>query len=229
KKSGGFDSIYLVPYTYQLNIAEYVKTLRLTRITGWFIFSCRETIESYSFELSKLHMTLIDLMEKDLKMETRAMVELFEGGGQGMRMNYYPPFPQPENVIGLTPHSDVGGLTILLQHNEVDGLQIRKDKIWLPIKPLPNAFVVNIGDILEMMSNGIYRSVEHRATINSSKERLSVAAFHSPKGDTLIGPMVSMITPDAPALFRTIGYEDYMIKFISRKLDGKSLLNSMRI
>ncbi|KAI3831883.1 hypothetical protein MKX03_022255 [Papaver bracteatum] len=189
----------------------------------------RETIESYSLDMRKLALALIGLMEKALKMETSAMSELFEDGGQAMRMNYYPPCPQPEHVMGLTPHSDAGGLTILLQLNDVDGLQIRKEKIWLPIKPLPNAFVVNIGDIFEIMSNGIYRSVEHRATINSSKERLSVAAFHSPKGDTLIGPMVSMITPETPALFRTIGYEEYMKKFFSRKLDGKSLLNSMRI
>ncbi|KAI3945024.1 hypothetical protein MKW92_005597 [Papaver armeniacum] len=120
-------------------------------------------------------------MEKALKIETGVMAELFEGGTQRMRMTYYPPCPQPKHVIGLTPHSDPDGLTILLQLNEVDGLQIRKEKIWVPVKPLSNAFIVNIGDILEIMSNGIYRSVEHRATVNSTKERLSVATFHSPK------------------------------------------------
>ncbi|KAI3931557.1 hypothetical protein MKW92_011159 [Papaver armeniacum] len=190
----------------------------------------RETIESYSLELSKLSLTLIELMERALQMETRVMAELFDGGRQSMRMNYYPPCPQPEHVIGLSPHSDAMGLTILLQLNEVDGLQVRKrkDKIWVPIKPLPNAFVVNIGDILEIMSNGVYRSVEHRATINSTKKRLSVATFHSPKVDTEVGPILSMITPETPAQFRRIGYEDYMKKFFSRKLDGKSLLDSMR-
>ncbi|KAI3863282.1 hypothetical protein MKX03_027977 [Papaver bracteatum] len=79
------------------------------------------------------------------------------------------------------------------------------------------------------MSNGIYRSVEHRATINSTKERLSVATFHSPKLDREIGPIPSMITLETPALFRTIVYKDYLKKFFSRKLDGKSFLDSMRI
>ncbi|KAI3909849.1 hypothetical protein MKX01_014535 [Papaver californicum] len=162
-------------------------------------------------------------------METKVMADLFEGGIHTMRMNYYPPFPQPEHVIGLTPHSDAGGLTILLQLNEVDGLQIRKENTWVPIKPLPNAFVVNIGDILEIMSNGIYRSAEHRATINSTKKRLSVAIFQSPKLESVIGAVLSMITPETPALFRKIGYEDYLKKLFSRKLDGKSFLDSMRI
>ncbi|KAI3831886.1 hypothetical protein MKX03_022258 [Papaver bracteatum] len=189
----------------------------------------RETIESYSLELSKLGVTIIGLMEKALQMETGVMAELFEDGGQAMRMNYYPPCPQPDHVIGLSPHSDAMGLTILLQLNEVDGLQVRKHKTWVPIKPLPYAFVVNIGDILEILSNGIYRSVEHRATINSTKERISVATFHSPKEDTEVGPIVSLITPETPSQFRTIGYADYMKKFFSRKLDGKSLLDSMRI
>ncbi|KAI3931554.1 hypothetical protein MKW92_011156 [Papaver armeniacum] len=187
----------------------------------------RDTIESYSSKLSKLTLTLIEMMGKTLQIDT--MAELFEDGRQTMRINYYPPCPQPKQVIGLTPHSDGGGLTIVLQLNQVDGLQIRKEKIWIPIKPLPNAFVVNIGNILEIMTNGIYRSVEHRATIHSTKERLSVAAFHNPKVGVEIGPIPRMITPESPALFKTNGYEDYCKNYFSRKLDGKSSLDFMRI
>ncbi|RZC90082.1 hypothetical protein C5167_044711 [Papaver somniferum] len=178
---------------------------------------------------NKLSMTLLELMGKALQIENGVMAELFEGGRQTMRMTYYPPCPQPKHVIGLTTHSDAGGVTILLQLNAVDGLQIRKEKLWVPVKPLPNAFVVNIGDILEIMSNGIYRSTELRATVNLTKERLSVAAFLSPKKGTKIGPILSMLTPETPALFRTSDYEDYFQKHFSHKLDGKLFLNSMRI
>jgi len=88
---------------------------------------------------------------KALKMETKDVTELFEEAGmQSMRMNYYPPCPQPEQVIGLTPHSDAVGITFLLELNEVHGLQIRKDGIWIPVVPLPDAFIVNIGEILEV-------------------------------------------------------------------------------
>lgn len=83
-------------------------------------------------------------------MKANDMKELFDEGWQSMRMNYYPPCPQPENVIGLSPHSDSVALTILLQINDMEGLQIRKDNMWIPVTPLPDAFIVNIGDILEV-------------------------------------------------------------------------------
>ena len=72
-----------------------------------------------------------------------------------MRMNYYPPCPQLEKVIGLTPHSDAVGLTILLQLNEVEGLQIRKDGRSVPVKPLTNAFIISIGHIIEAIHSSI--------------------------------------------------------------------------
>ena len=100
-------------------------------------------------------------MAKALQMEAADMRFLFEEGMQAMRMNYYPPCPQPELVIGLTPHSDAVGLTILLQVNEIEGLQIKKDGIWIPIVPLPNAFVVNIGDILEVICKTNFQTISY--------------------------------------------------------------------
>jgi isopenicillin N synthase-like dioxygenase len=92
-------------------------------------------------------------MTKALKIQTSEILDFFEDGVQSMRMNYYPPCPQPEQVIGLNPHSDVAALTILLQVNEMDGLQIRKDGMWIPIKPLSDAFVINIGDMSEVTNS----------------------------------------------------------------------------
>ena len=80
----------------------------------------------------------------------KEMIELFDDGMQAVRMAYYPPCPKPELVMGLTPHSDITLLTILHQVNGVDGLQIRKDGLWFPLNFNPDAFVVNVGDILEV-------------------------------------------------------------------------------
>ncbi|KAB1223612.1 Protein SRG1 [Morella rubra] len=189
----------------------------------------RETLEAYSLELKSLAKKILDLMAKALRMEATDMKELFEEGNQAMRMNYYPPCPQPELVIGLNPHSDAGGLTILLQLNETEGLQILKDGMWTPIKPLPDAFVVNVGDCLEILTNGMYRSIEHRATVNSEKERLSIATFYSPKLDGDLGPAASLVNADRPALFRRIIAADYYRGFLTRELHGKSYLDVMRI
>ncbi|KAF5184589.1 Srg1 [Thalictrum thalictroides] len=189
----------------------------------------RDTIDAYSLEMKLLTMKILGMIEKALKMDANEITELFEDGVQSMRMNYYPPCPQPEQVIGLAPHSDADGLTILLQINEMEGLQIRKDGMWIPIKSLPNAFIVNIGDILEIVTNGIYRSIEHRATVNKQKERLSIATFYSPRFDREIGPAHSLVTEKSPELFRRVIMEDYLKGFVTRKLVGKSYLDVMRI
>ncbi|GMH19425.1 hypothetical protein Nepgr_021266 [Nepenthes gracilis] len=189
----------------------------------------REAIEAYAIELEKLALKLLEYMAKALKMEANEIRTVYEGGMQGMRMNYYPPCPQPDLAIGLAPHSDIQGITILLQVNEVEGLEIKKDGRWFPAKPLSNAFLVNLGDSLEIVSNGIYKSIEHRATVNAEKERLSIATFYSPKLDGEIGPAPSLITSQTPALFKRVGVADFFKLFLSRELRGKSCVEQMRI
>ncbi|KAK7272615.1 hypothetical protein RJT34_29328 [Clitoria ternatea] len=186
-----------------------------------------DTLECYSEQLNNIAMTIFGHVAKVL--ESKEIKELFEDGTQILRINYYPPCPEPEKVIGLTPHSDGAGLTILLQVNEVDGLQIRKDGLWVPVKPLPNAFIVNVGDVLEIITNGVYRSIEHRARVNSEKERISIAAFHSVRQDGVIGPAASLISEQKPAGFKRIGLAEYYRSRYARKLDGKSHLDAFKI
>ena len=108
-------------------------------------------MEAYSVEMKKLAMTILSQMTKALKMEAEEIRDMFSDGVQSMRMNYYPPCPEPDMTIGFAPHSDADALTILFQLNDTEGLQIRKEGRWVPVKPLPNAFVVNIGDIMEVL------------------------------------------------------------------------------
>ncbi|KAJ0080707.1 hypothetical protein Patl1_10269 [Pistacia atlantica] len=189
----------------------------------------REILEAYSVELRDLAMTILYQMAKALGIEADYFKELFEEGRQAIGMNYYPPCPQPELAIGLNPHSDAGGLTILLQLNEVEGLQIKKNGMWVPVQPLPGAFIINIGNILEIVTNGIYPSIEHRAVVNSVKERLSIATFYSPKIDGNMDPAPSLLTPETPALFKTMSVADYFKGFFSRQPQGKSYLDVLRV
>ncbi|KAK2993899.1 hypothetical protein RJ640_012773 [Escallonia rubra] len=189
----------------------------------------REAMESYTSEVQKLAMALLGLMAQALKMDKGEMEEMFEDGMQSIRMTYYPPCPQPEQVVGLRPHSDATGITILLQVNGVEGLQVKRNGVWIPVKFLPDAFVVNVGDILEILSNGIYSSVEHRATVNSTKERISTSMFFNPKFHAEIGPATSLINGKNQPLFERIGVEKYVQEYFSSKLSGKSFLDLMRI
>lgn len=107
-------------------------------------------MEAYLKELQKLALTLLEHLGKALMIEMREMKEMFDDGMQSVRITYYPPCPQPEQVMGITPHSDATGITILHQVNGVEGLQLKKNGVWIPVNFHPDAFVVNIGDVLEV-------------------------------------------------------------------------------
>lgn len=81
----------------------------------------------------------------------------------------------------------------------------------------------------QIATNGIYRSIEHRATVNREKERLSLATFLSAKLDGELGPAPSLITPESPALFRRVSVADFFRGYFSRELHGKSYVDVMRI
>ena len=81
----------------------------------------------------------------------------------------------------------------------------------------------------QIISNGIYRSIEHRATVNSEKERISIATFYNPRYDGMIGPAANLITEQTPARFKRIGLQEYIKGLFARKLDGKSGLDVVRM
>ncbi|ESR65934.1 hypothetical protein CICLE_v10010627mg [Citrus x clementina] len=160
----------------------------------------RDDLEVYLSELKNLALKILDQMAKALRMDPNDMKELF-GNGQ---------------VIGINSHCDASALTILLPINQMDGLQIKKDGKLVAVRPLPDAFIVNIGDILEVFTNGIYRSMEHRATVNSMKKKLSFATFYGAKLDGELGPAPSLITRETPTLFKRISVVDHFKRFFSR-------------
>ncbi|KAL2349081.1 hypothetical protein Fmac_003081 [Flemingia macrophylla] len=232
----GFGQLFVVSENQKLEWADlfFINTLpmniRNPRLFPNFPQPLRDNMENYSYEVKKLCLTIIERMAIALKIEPNELLDyVFEDLSQSMRWNYYPPCPQPENVMGLKPHSDAGALTILLQVNETEGLQIKKDGNWIPVKPLSDAFVINVGDTLEILTNGIYRSVEHRATINLEKERISIATFHRPQMSRVVGPTPSLVTSERAALFKRITVGDYYKTFFSRELQGKACLDIVRI
>ncbi|KAL1328443.1 hypothetical protein HN51_038298 [Arachis hypogaea] len=191
--------------------------------------SLRETLETYFAELRKIGMGLLRILGEGVGMEIEEVDHIFDNGMQTTRMTYYPPCPNPELVLGLTPHSDSTGITILHQVNAIEGLQIKKHGLWLPVSFHPNAFLVLVGDIFEIVSNGVYNSMEHRVVVNKEKGRLSIAMFMNPKYEAEIGPAKSLISEENPPLFRRMVMEDFVKDYFSRKLNGKAHLDNMRI
>lgn len=98
----------------------------------------------------------------------------------GVRMLRYPPQPKdaPDNLLGAGAHTDWGSVTVLLQ-DALSGLEVRNaDGDWILAKPIPGTFVINIGQMMERFTGGVYKANLHRVR-NSSPDaaRYSVAAF----------------------------------------------------
>ncbi|OMP09736.1 Oxoglutarate/iron-dependent dioxygenase [Corchorus olitorius] len=189
----------------------------------------RDPLECYLGELQKLGTQLLNLMARALGIEKKEMMELCDDGMQAVRLAYYPPCPNPELVMGLTPHSDITLITFLHQVNGVDGLEIKRDGLWFPLSFNPHVFVVNVGDILEIFSNGAYQSIEHKVSANKEKERITIAFSVNAKLEAEIGPSKTLTNNPRPPLFRRVGMEQYLQDFFSRKLNGKSYLEHMKI
>ena len=109
-----------------------------------------------------------------------------------LRFFNYPTQPAPADLKvawGVGEHSDYGLLTILWQ-DDVGGLQVRTDGGWIDAPPIPGTFVCNVGDTLDRMTGGRYRSVPHRVAVNTSgRDRLSIPLFFDPDFDTMIQPV----------------------------------------
>ncbi|CAN6305894.1 unnamed protein product [Urochloa humidicola] len=188
----------------------------------------RNSIDMYSSEAAKLVSCLLRFVAMDMGVEPESLLERFRGQPQSVRMTYYPPCKQADKVVGLSPHTDGTGLTLLLQANDVQGLQIRKDGKWVAINALDGAFIVNVGDILEIQSNGRYKSIEHRAVVHPTKERMSAAVFHQPCKDATVGPLPELVKKDGEPRYSSIGYMDFITRFFAAKLDGRDHLESLK-
>ncbi|KAK4849930.1 hypothetical protein QYF36_002170 [Acer negundo] len=119
-----------------------------------------------------------------------------------VRMNRYPPCPSSSEVYGLLPHTDSNFLTILYQ-DQVGGLQLMKDGKWHNVKPNPEVLIVNIGDLFQAVSNGVYKSIEHRVVAHPEVERFSMAYFYCPSHEAVIESC------SHPAVYRKFSFREY--------------------
>uniref|UniRef100_M1CK42 1-aminocyclopropane-1-carboxylate oxidase n=1 Tax=Solanum tuberosum TaxID=4113 RepID=M1CK42_SOLTU len=112
--------------------------------------SFREIVSKYCMEVRQVGYRLEEAISESLGLEKDCIKNVLGEQGQHMAINFYPPCPQPELTYGLPAHTDPNAITILLQDLQVAGLQVLKDGEWLSIKPQPDAFVINLGDQLEV-------------------------------------------------------------------------------
>ena len=127
-----------------------------------------------------------------------------------LRLNYYPPCPDEtiNTALGISPHTDAGALTCLLQ-DEQPGLEILRDGRWCLVEPRRDALVINIGDIIQVWSNDRYKAALHRVITNSSAARYSAPFFLNPAYDLDYQPLRSVVDANNLASYKPINWGDF--------------------
>ncbi|XP_047060652.1 2-oxoglutarate-dependent dioxygenase 19-like [Lolium rigidum] len=143
--------------------------------------------------------------------------------------NHYPPAGPDIGAIGLPTHSDHGLFTLLFQ-NGVNGLQVKHGGEWLLAKPIPGSFFVIVGDQLEIVSNGRYRAVLHRALVDGKQARMSFLSLIGPCLETVVEPIPELAQEASRgAKFGGIKYREYMEHQQSNKLRENAALDIVRV
>ncbi|KAH6827839.1 hypothetical protein C2S53_015833 [Perilla frutescens var. hirtella] len=166
----------------------------------------KKMLEEYTEQMKRVTEIVSKSMARSLGLDENCFLAQFGEGAQlAIRFNYYSPCTRPDLVLGLKPHADGSGYTIILQ-DEV-GLQIRKDGKWHTAFKNPDALLVLMGDQMEIMSNGVFKSPVHRVVSDEKRDRISVAMFYTPEVGKEIGPEEGLISGEAPRIFKKV--KDY--------------------
>ncbi|KAL0323317.1 UNVERIFIED_CONTAM: 1-aminocyclopropane-1-carboxylate oxidase 5 [Sesamum angustifolium] len=182
-------------------------------------------MKEYRAELKKLGHKVLEIMDENLGLPKGYIKNAFNGGVDnaaffGTKVSHYPPCPFPEKVNALRPHTDAGGVVLLFQDDEVKGLQMLKDGVWIDVQPLKNAIVINIGDQIEVLSNGRYKSIWHRVVPQTDGQRRSIASFYNPSLKATIQPAVEKKVEDATKYPKFV-FGDYMSVYLEQKFQAK--------
>lgn len=186
----------------------------------------REEAISYAKQNKALFLILMEAILETLGLGPSMLKELEEGTHM-MVLNCFPSCPQPDLTLGMPPHSDYGFLTILLQ-DEVKGLQVRCGDDWITIDPIAGSLFVNVGDHLEIFSNGRYKSVLHRVLVNSSKSRNSIASLHSVPFDSIVRPSPELVNGDQK-LYKDTDFASFLNYMSNHETTQKRFLESRKV
>ncbi|XP_031111486.1 gibberellin 2-beta-dioxygenase 8-like isoform X1 [Ipomoea triloba] len=153
--------------------------------------SFRSLLEEYGKHQARVGKAIHEALWRKLELGTLKLSKYEESAkylseDTGMlRVYRYPRCLDANRTWGIDVHTDSSLLSILHQ-DLVGGLQVYKDHQWIQVNPVPNTLIVNIGDMIQAISDDTYVSVKHRVKVNEEKERISVGYFVFPGDDVVI-------------------------------------------
>ncbi|CAA0823975.1 1-aminocyclopropane-1-carboxylate oxidase homolog 11 [Striga hermonthica] len=192
---------------------------------------CRNEICEYMKHMIELRDVLSELLSEALGLSSDFLSRMECMKSEYLSCLYYPASPQPDRTCGTVNHFDPTILTVLVQDN-CSGLQIHHDENWIDVPSIPGALIANIGDLLQLITNDKFKSVEHRVVASSSRSRVSTACFFYPSSQEMVkacGPIKELLSEENPALYRHVSYIEFVTHHQTNVREGQSALSNFRI
>ncbi len=175
----------------------------------------KETFLALYDTFDRTGLKILKAIARFLKIDEDYFIDTVRDGNSVMRLLHYPPIEgEPGSNVRAGAHEDINTITLLLGAEEA-GLELQtRDGRWLPVCPKPGELVVNIGDMLQRLTNGKLRSTSHRV-VNPAPDRASKARYSMPfflhfRPDFVIEALVGTVPPGEEPLWPPISSHDYL-------------------
>ena len=169
----------------------------------------RRTVTDYAMAAEAISLELVRVYAVALDLEPDWFDAAFRQPFWRLRLTHYPPEPdRARGAFGIAPHVDTTFLTLLLQ--DAPGLVIYSaDRdAWIEVPSVPDAFVVNTGELLRQWSNDRFLSTRHFANNDTGRSRYSVPLFLNASGDFPMECLPTCCGPGNPPKYPTVSYNE---------------------